>query len=43
MVMKKDKKQSVELIQRFFIKSVSGFVFFDKAKYNNDEIVQLDF
>lgn len=43
MVMKRDERQLVELTQRFFINLASGLVFLDKAKFDNDEIVEIDF
>lgn len=42
MVMKKDEKQLVKLIQRIFIKLAFDLVFFNKAKRDNNEIVQIN-
>lgn len=42
MVLGRDEKQLVELTQKFFIKPISSPIFFDKAKYDNNEIVQIN-
>lgn len=34
--------QTVELTQEFLIKPISGPVFFNKAKCENDKIMQID-
>lgn len=43
MVIRGDKKQSIELTWRFFIKLIFDFIFFHKILYDNDKTMQSNF
>lgn len=42
MVMGGDEKIAIEFTQRFCIKPTSGSVYLKKAKFDNDEIMQIN-
>ena len=42
MVVGADKRELMKLTWRFYIKSISGFIYLKKANHNNNKIMQIN-